>query len=447
MGSGRALPQNQRLPHEHRGRIAEVVSVLMLFVLFICVFVIYCIFLARRELGDFPKYSRKVYVLFGAVWSVCGAILLETMFSSQVPGRWTCNTDSIDPNRATLLLDASISCGKWHDSSRLAPHGRACHILKPEEITFDAETSFSIVSEWSLVCSASSAIDFINVAYFVGYLIGSGLFGWCCDRFGRKWSYQSATLLTVAAVLAHTASTSVTQYLVSRGLVGVGVAGLILASYLIATEYVGTAWQALCGTIFSCFFSLGMVAMSPVSGLFPTWRLLSCVCAFPLLLLMFLSRDIPESPRWLACNGRQQEAVDVMKLITDKSSGNSADIEKHFTTPKLLGWNPRPTSPGGTVEKPVSALDLFTSPLFRRAMLATAVVWCVSSFDYYGISLSSAALPGSMAVNSALSALIEIPAYIFVARNLGANSRKRLLQWTLTITTVSTAIATLFQGV
>ena len=50
--------------------------------------------------------------------------------------------------------------------------------------------SYSIVSDWELICSHAWKAQFVNSAFFVGFLVGAGVFGMLSDRYGESeaWS-------------------------------------------------------------------------------------------------------------------------------------------------------------------------------------------------------------------------------------------------------------------
>jgi hypothetical protein len=55
----------------------------------------------------------------------------------------------------------------------------------------------SIISEFDLVCDISWAPQAVNSCYFIGFLIGAGLWGMVSDRIGeQKFSRQQASLVT-----------------------------------------------------------------------------------------------------------------------------------------------------------------------------------------------------------------------------------------------------------
>ena len=56
-----------------------------------------------------------------------------------------------------------------------------------------------------------------------------------------------------------------------------------------------------------------------------------------------------------------------------------------------------------------------------------SINWIVSTMCWYGLSLNSVNLPGNIYVSFVLSALIEIPSYIFVMLTMDGLGRKTIL--------------------
>jgi MFS family permease len=74
---------------------------------------------------------------------------------------------------------------------------------------------------------------------FVGAFVGSGLFGWACDRWGRRLPLFLATALVAAAVLASLAAPSYWVMAALRAVAGIGAAGQTHTIFLLSTEPVG----------------------------------------------------------------------------------------------------------------------------------------------------------------------------------------------------------------
>lgn len=74
---------------------------------------------------------------------------------------------------------------------------------------------------------------------FMGAFLGSGLFGFLCDRWGRKKPLFLATALVAASMFASLAATSYWAMAALRAVTGIGAAGQAHCIFLLSTEPVG----------------------------------------------------------------------------------------------------------------------------------------------------------------------------------------------------------------
>lgn len=171
-------------------------------------------------------------------------------------------------------------------------------------------------------------------AYLIGAVLGSLLFGWLADRFGRKRLFT----VTLGVYLCGTAATAFSMdfatYALFRALTGAGIGGeysainsaiqeLIPARYRGRTDLIinGSFWLGAAAGAGGALVLLDPMHVDPELG----WRLAFGIGAVLGLFVLLLRRFIPESPRWLMTHGRLSEAEQVMDLI-ERRSGGAASI-------------------------------------------------------------------------------------------------------------------------
>lgn len=78
---------------------------------------------------------------------------------------------------------------------------------------------------------------------FMGALVGSGLFGFLCDRWGRRKPLFLATGLVAVSMFASLGAPNYWVFAVLRMVTGLGAAGQSHCNFLLSTEPVGPAFR------------------------------------------------------------------------------------------------------------------------------------------------------------------------------------------------------------
>ncbi|AMM20019.1 hypothetical protein AX769_07385 [Frondihabitans sp. PAMC 28766] len=154
----------------------------------------------------------------------------------------------------------------------------------------------------------------ILLATGVGTIVGSLLWGWIGDRFGRRAALMSA-ILCFALATGISALTPVGWWLllsVFRFFVGMGTGGTNAAGPPLLIESTPAKYRTIMGGI-------GTVSLVPIGGLVTSvivaslgpvlgFRGLLLIGLIPVLAAVWVFFVVPESPRWLASRGRTEEA-------------------------------------------------------------------------------------------------------------------------------------------
>ena len=157
------------------------------------------------------------------------------------------------------------------------------------------------------------------------------------------------------------------------------------------------------GTMLQVFFAVAVALLGLLAYLIPSWQHLTIASALPTVFGLFIVNTIPESPRWLASQGRYDEAEAILKKISmENGFGN-----KHVSLRRA-----KLTSKPGSSERSYGILDLFTNRSTCIITVIMIICWFVNSLVYYGLSLNVKNLGGNMYVNFVLAGLVEIPSYM-----------------------------------
>ncbi|MFM9076831.1 MAG: MFS transporter, partial [Solirubrobacterales bacterium] len=141
---------------------------------------------------------------------------------------------------------------------------------------------------------------------------------------------------------------------------------------------------------------LGAVVGVIVLNLLPevdSWRWMLGFGVVPALAIIFLRRHVPESPRWLARNGREEEAAEVTgQLVGHPVEVTPLDKENISPVPEGIKAFIQP--------------ELFKKGLRRRTIF-TAVPWFLMDIATYGVGIFTPTLIAAIAVTGADTTFIR----------------------------------------
>jgi MFS transporter, putative metabolite:H+ symporter len=168
-----------------------------------------------------------------------------------------------------------------------------------------------------------SGIGAFVAATFAGLFVGTFFLGFLADRFGRRSIFTYALLAYTAASVAMACQTTSEGVLLWRFIAGIGIGVEIITIDAYITELVpswmrGRAFavnQAVMFTAVPVVAALAwwLVPLSPygVDG----WRWVVLIGAAGSMVIWILRLYVPESPLWLARQGRTEEAVKILNLL------------------------------------------------------------------------------------------------------------------------------------
>lgn len=231
----------------------------------------------------------------------------------------------------------------------------------------------------------------ISAAAIVGAVFGAGLLGPLGDRIGRSRIFRVDLWLFVAFSALCVFAWDVWSLIAFRFMLGVAI-GLdypIAASYLaeILPSRKRGRWMVGGFSLQAAGIVLGALVGVVVLNLLPaigSWRLMVGFGVVPALVILWLRRNVPESPRWLAQNGREREAREVAeKLCGDPVYVSDSDRRRQ--------------------EKPPEGLKAFVQPaLFGRRMIRrtifTAGPWFLLDIATYGVGIFTPTLLAALAL-------------------------------------------------
>ena len=184
---------------------------------------------------------------------------------------------------------------------------------------FDAFDSLSIAAALTMIV-ATFHVDFaigatLASSAFFGQFVGALGFGFVSERIGRKWGFVIALAIFGACSIAAAFAMSINALILARGIQGIGLGAEVPIAGALFNEVVRGNARGRFVMIYESLFIWGLI-LAPVAGLilFETlgpalgWRVLFGLGGVPLIVAVIAAFTLPESPRWLAAQGRLADA-------------------------------------------------------------------------------------------------------------------------------------------
>ena len=141
--------------------------------------------------------------------------------------------------------------------------------------------------------------------------LGALIFGRIADRFGRKPTLMVNIVLYSIFELLSGFSTSLTMFLVLRALFGIAMGGEWGVGAALTMETVPARSRGVVSGLLQAGYPSGYLLASIVFGVLYEsigWRGMFFVGVIPALLVLYIRRNVPESPAWKALETSKQKA-------------------------------------------------------------------------------------------------------------------------------------------
>jgi putative MFS transporter len=217
-------------------------------------------------------------------------------------------------------------------------------------------------------------------ALFSGLFVGTMLFGFVADRFGRRTIFTFSLLWYSAASIIMALQTESTSLLLWRFIAGVGIGVELVTIDTYISEFVPKGMR---GRAFAfnqtiqfavvpvvAFLAYQLVPLDPLG--FAGWRWVVMIGSVGALVVWFIRRAVPESPRWLAAHGRLAEAETIMATL-------EARVQAEHGAPLP------PIVPSAPVVARGNFMEIF-SPAYRVRTAMLVVFQIFQTVGFYGFA-------------------------------------------------------------
>uniref|UniRef100_A0A7C5X480 MFS transporter n=1 Tax=Thermocrinis ruber TaxID=75906 RepID=A0A7C5X480_9AQUI len=169
--------------------------------------------------------------------------------------------------------------------------------------------------------------------FLIGAILGSLIFGYLADRFGRKKLFILTLLLYAGGTFLTGFANSFESAFFFRILAGAGLGGEFAAIHSAIDEFVPARHRGKVDGTITALWNLGSI-MASLYALYLlkrfdesfAWRIAFFIGGLLTLLIIYIRIYVPESPRWLISKGRLKEAEEIVKKV-EREVGISPKVE------------------------------------------------------------------------------------------------------------------------
>jgi MFS family permease len=231
------------------------------------------------------------------------------------------------PNVVRSLIPARVDRLPWSPfHTRMVIALGTAWVLEGLEITV-ASAVAGTLSEPAALNMSSTAVGALATVYLVGEVLGALFFGNLADKMGRRKLF----MVTLAVYLIGSGLTALTlgsgigwiiYMYATRFIAGMGIGGEYAAMHsaideLIPARYRGRVDIGISGTYWGGAI-IGTLGTLLFLNALPTdvgWRLGFLLGPILAVVILFVRRHLPESPRWQVMHGREREAEESIDYI------------------------------------------------------------------------------------------------------------------------------------
>jgi putative MFS transporter len=251
-------------------------------------------------------------------------------------------------------------------------------------------------------------LQFISLT-FVGMTIGSFITGFVGDKYGRRFTYQINLLIFGLASIAAAFAQDMNQLIACRFVQGLGLGAEIVVGYSTLTEFVPPQTRGRWLSFMAFLVVAGFPATSILGYLIiPTWgwRPIFIIAGIGSLIVWYLRKNLPESPRWLEAQGRTAEAEALMESIEKEvqaASGPLAAPKPAVAVPQL------------------TAVAMFKPPILQRLLVGSWVLITINTLIFgFVIFLPQFFLRQGLTITNSLGYTVVLAAASLVGCAFGA---------------------------
>ncbi|KAL2850999.1 general substrate transporter [Aspergillus pseudoustus] len=190
--------------------------------------------------------------------------------------------------------------------------------------------SLNVMHTYQTYFTLTTATTALNTcSSYVGGCLGSLFAGFVADKWGRRCAIWIAAAVTIIGAALQAGAVHIAMFIVARIIIGVGMAVAATATPTFIVETCKESYRSFSLGVYYACWGVGTLLATGVcyasNGWATTWawRFPSLFQIVPAIFAAMIVCCIPESPRWLISQDRDDEALEVLAIIN--SQGDKCD--------------------------------------------------------------------------------------------------------------------------
>ncbi|CAB3221115.1 unnamed protein product [Arctia plantaginis] len=344
------------------------------------------------HVGDFGRYQMLLFLIMMPLGYTYAFVYFVQMFITATPKNYWCRVPELAGLSMELRRNLSapgIARGDWdHCKTFDTNWSRILETLIPPpdgtptipcQYGWEFELSDipyeTVTSERDWVCNHASYVPTAQSVFFAGAVLGTFVFGWIADRFGRVPAVIATNLIGGIGGIATTFTSKEWDFILCRFIVGVSFDNCFMILYVLVLEYVGCQYRTVVANLaLALSFAVAGISLPWIAYYIADWRILLWVTSLPMFLVLLMPWFLPESVKWLVSKGRVEEAVAILKRFESMNGKKIPDdVMDEF---RMFGEKAK-------LEEKHSILEMLSSKELRWAMFSLILVFmgCGVVFD------------------------------------------------------------------
>lgn len=260
----------------------------------------------------------------------------------------------------------------------------------------------TLTTHSNLVCDDEWKRRLLGTLLMLGLLVGSIIGGRLGDMFGRKVTIFGAHLIMIPIVMFAGFSSSYEIYAVLRFVSATCLPIMWISGHVLTLELFGKEYRKSIAMVKDFFNPMSELVLVIIIYFARHWTWIHIWAGVGALIPLPLYYLVPESPRWLAINGKVEKAEKILMKVGKRNGKKLTDNHKMIIRETLISIQKQATEVEGN-EK-LNPLDMLRPRHFRKTLILL-LNWVTIVVGVYTLSLNATKLSGHLFLNYSIVVL------------------------------------------